>query len=130
MNYDYSEGEVAPYRTVTRMVYVLQILFFLSVITPLAAVAINYWMRDQVRGTWLESHFRWQIDTFWWFVVGWLAAAMGLMTSQIVLELTDDRSGSLRFVLVGVAVALAVDVWYLYRVTRGWSRLDRGKPMP
>jgi len=80
------------------------------------AVIINYVKRGEVAGTFLESHFAWQIRTFWfalaWTVVSW------------VLILT----------LVGIPLAwaliLGVSVWIAYRVIRGWLALAEGKAMP
>ena len=53
-------------KTLTMVVYALQALGFLNGITWIVAVIINYVKKDEVRGSWLESHFRWQIRTFWW----------------------------------------------------------------
>lgn len=80
------------------------------------AVIINYVKRGEAAGTFLESHFSWQIRTFWfalaWTVVSWL----------------------LIFTLVGIPLAwaliLAVSIWIAYRVIRGWLALSAGKPMP
>jgi len=80
------------------------------------AVIINYVKRGEAAGTFLESHFSWQIRTFWfalaWTVVSWL----------------------LIFTLVGIPLAwaliLAVSIWIAYRVIRGWLALSDGKPMP
>ena len=52
-------------QNLTQLVYLLQALGFLIGITWLVAVVINYVKLDDVRGTWMESHFRWQIRTFW-----------------------------------------------------------------
>src|SRR5690606_9960412 len=49
---------------------------FLGTLPSIGAVILNYYKRASARGTWLESHFRWQIRTFWfaalWFIVGWV----------------------------------------------------------
>lgn len=80
------------------------------------AVILNYVTRDNVRGTWLESHWRWQLRTFW------LAAAWAL--GALVLAVT----------IVGIPVALIIwavlSVWVLYRVIRGWLALVDARPMP
>ncbi len=73
------------------------------------AVIINYVTRGNVRGTWLESHWRWQLRTFW-FAALWLFVA-----------------GLLAFTLIGIPAAIMVIVvtglWVLYRVIRGWLAL-------
>ena len=86
----------------------------------LIAVIINYIRRDEVRGTWLESHFRWQIRTFW-FALGasLVVLAVGLPTTLVLIGFGILALG---FFLLGV--------WTIYRITRGWLRLSRREPMP
>ncbi len=80
------------------------------------AVIINYVKRGETRGTFLESHFRWQIRTFW-FALMWVLVAL-----------------MLAFTFIGIPLALTVvgasGLWVLYRVTRGWLRLNDRLPMP
>ena len=78
----------------------------------LAAIILNYIKRDEVKGTWLESHFNWQISTFWWGML-WAVLSMLLM-----------------FVLIGFFTIFAVIIWHIYRIAKGWIRLNDGKPMP
>ena len=77
------------------------------------AVIINYVKRSEVRGTYLESHFRWQIRTFW-FALLW-----GSIVALVSLVLA--------IVLVGVATWIvgifALGLWAIYRIARGWLRL-------
>ena len=86
----------------------------------LIAVVINYLRRDDVRGTWLESHFRWQIRTFW------LALGASLLILAIGLPTT--------LVLIGFGILalgfLALGLWTIYRIARGWLRLSQREPMP
>jgi uncharacterized membrane protein len=98
-------------KNVTKAVYALQAASFLFGITLIAAVMVNYIKRDDVKGTWLESHFRWQMRTFWYSL---LWAVVGIITY-----------------LVGVGIIiLAVDiVWLLYRIIKGWIYLADGKEM-
>ena len=83
----------------------------------LIAVILNYVKRSEVRGTWLESHFRWQIRTFWYGLL-WV----GLCVLFVVLTLG-----------VGILIAwlplAIVSVWFIYRIGRGWMRLRDGRPM-
>ena len=80
------------------------------------AVIINYVKRSEVRGTWLESHFRWQIRTFW-FALLWALV-----------------SGLLFLTVIGIPFALGLlfglGLWAIYRVARGWLRLNDHKAMP
>jgi uncharacterized membrane protein len=96
-------------RNVALVVYVLYALSFLYGITAIAGVVIAYVKRDDVRGTWLESHFAWQIRTFWWGLV-WTVVG-------VVLALVG----------VGFLILLAVWIWAIYRVVKGWLRLNDGR---
>ena len=86
---------------------------FLTGWPSILAVILNYVKRGEVRGTYLESHFRWQIRTFWWACF-WLLAA-------IVLVLT----------IIGIPLAwlmiVATGIWVLYRIVRGWMALNEGR---
>jgi uncharacterized membrane protein len=98
-------------KTLTHAVYALQAAGFLVAITWIVAVVINYVKVDETTGTWLESHFRWQIRTFWW---GLLWGVLGAL---------------LMFVLVGFLVWFAAGVWIIYRIVKGWLALNDGKPV-
>lgn len=84
------------------------------------AVILNYIFRSDAAGTYLESHFRWQIRTFW-FAAGWLLllAAAGAMLAFL----------GIGFVLVWVGIPL-LGIWVSYRIIFGWVRLFRNQPMP
>jgi uncharacterized membrane protein len=82
-------------------------------------VVLSYIYRGDARGTWLESHFRWQIRTFW------LAALWAAFTALV--------SGVLLIVLVGIATwvigLFALGVWATIRIVRGWLKLRDGLPI-
>lgn len=82
----------------------------------IVAVIINYVKRADARGTWLESHFRWQIRTFWYALLWVVIAALVFLT------------------VVGFplawAMVFALGIWAIYRVARGWLRLADRQPMP
>jgi len=84
------------------------------------AVIINYVKRSEVRGTYLESHFRWQIRTFWY------ALLWALLAGAISLLLTPVLIGFLAW----PALMFALGVWAIYRIARGWLALRDGRPMP
>jgi len=84
------------------------------------AVIMNYARRAETRGTWLESHFRWQIRTFW-FTWLWI-----LVTSILAMPLLIVGIGFLVAIL-GFAIT---GIWVIYRVARGWLALREGRPMP
>ncbi len=86
----------------------------------LIAVVINYAMRADARGTWLESHFTWQIRTFW-FALLW-AALVALISLPLTLVLIGFGTWALGMALLGL--------WAVYRITRGWLRLNAHQAMP
>lgn len=86
----------------------------------IVAVIMGYARRAEVRGTWLESHFRWQIHTFWyswlWIIVATIVALPLLI---VVIGL-----------IIEILALAAIGVWVSYRVVRGWLALRQGRPMP
>ena len=94
-------------KNLTGVIYLLQALaFVLGGITAIIAVIINYVKRADVKGTWLESHFTWQINTFWFALI---LTLVGVATLAV---------GIGHFVLIGAAVLV------IYRIVRGWMRLN------
>ena len=98
-------------KQLTQVVYALQAASFLVGFSIIAAIIVNYVKREDVAGTLYESHFNWQIRTFWWSL---LWGAIGLILCLIV---------------IGFAVLAADAIWVMYRVVKGWLRLSEGKPM-
>jgi uncharacterized membrane protein len=101
----------------THVVYFLMSIgvIFSVGLSAVIAVVINYVKLDDVRGSWLESHFRWQIRTFW-FALLWLAV------------------GGLAFItLIGIPLAWLVwsvsGIWVVYRIVKGWLRLSERRPI-
>src|ERR1051325_3758080 len=90
---------------------------FLTGWPSLIAVILNYVKRSEVRGTWLESHFRWQIRTFWY----------GLLWVSLCLLFVVVTFG------LGIIVAwlplVVVSLWFIYRIMRGWLALRDPRPM-
>ena len=115
--------------TVTHLVYALHALSLLIGVTTAAtivgafvfglpsiiAVVINYLKREEARGTFLESHFRWQIRTFWFALLWFMVGAMLLAT----------------FIAIPLALVIffADGIWAIYRIARGWLALRDRKPM-
>lgn len=108
----------------TRMANILYLLHGLAPFTlwllAVVAIVLGIMHRDNVRGTWVETHYSWLSRTFWW----------GLL--HIVV------AGIITFILVITVIGLVVSwvpytllfLWYLYRVIRGWLLLNDGKPAP
>lgn len=108
-------GPPASLINVGHAIYACYAVGFFIGVTWLVGIIVAYVKRDEAKGTWMESHFSWQIRTFWWSllwcVLGW------------VLFVT----------LVGIVVAvplwIAAWLWALYRVIKGWVRLNDVKPV-
>jgi uncharacterized membrane protein len=103
--------EAALVRLAT-IVYILQAASFFVGLTLFAAVIVNYVRRDDARGTWVESHFRWQIRTFW-FTLVW--TALGALTALF---------------LVGWFILGATALWLIYRIVKGWLLLSEKRQLP
>jgi uncharacterized membrane protein len=88
---------------------------FLTGWPSILAVILNYAKRSEARSTWLESHFTWQLRTFW-FAVLWVAVAVLLFATVVGIPLAW-------------IVVVATGVWVLYRIIRGWLALNDGLPI-
>lgn len=93
---------------------------FVFSVPALVAVVMNYVRRPQVRGTWLDSHFRWQIRSFW-------IALLAIVVLQLVF-------GPLSWIWIGVPFLwlgyCLLGAWAIYRVSRGWLALREARIMP
>jgi uncharacterized membrane protein len=98
-------------KNLTTLIYALYAASFLVGITAIVAIIMNYIKKDDVAGTFLESHFRWQMRTFWF---GLLWGVIGAITSLI---------------LVGWLVLIVNGIWIIYRIVKGWLNLNDNKPM-
>jgi uncharacterized membrane protein len=105
------EPRLQSLKRITTVVYALQVASFLIGITFLVALIVNYVKRPDAEGTYLASHFTWQIRTFWY---GLLWGAIGLIS---------------HFFLIGYLILLANTVWILYRIIKGWLRLSEGRAL-
>ena len=90
---------------------------FLTGWPSIIAVVLNYVKRSDVAGTWLDSHFRWQIRTFW-FGLLWVALCFAFVLMTFGLG-----------VVVVWLPLMFVGVWFIYRIVRGWLRLVDRQPM-
>ncbi len=84
------------------------------------AVIINYVKRGEARGTYLESHFAWQIRTFWWALL--MAAIIAVLGFTLAIVLIGFAIWIIGFFVLGI--------WAIYRIARGWLRLKDRLPMP
>jgi len=84
------------------------------------AVIINYVKRSEVRGTYLDTHFSWQIRTFWWALL--IACIIGVLGFTLAIVLIGFAIWIIGFFVLGL--------WAIYRIARGWLALMDRRPMP
>lgn len=89
---------------------------FLTGWPSIIAVIINYVKRPDARGTWLDTHFGWQIRTFWYTLL-WVVIAVIAAFTVIGLPFA-------------IGIAIVITLWVVYRIVRGWIALASAKPMP
>ena len=79
------------------------------------AVILNYIKRGDARGSWGDSHYRWQLRTFWYALL-WVLGAVSAALTVIGIP-------------VAVAIGIGLTVWLIYRIGRGWLHLRNARPM-
>ena len=89
---------------------------FLTGWPSIIAIIINYTKRNAVRDTYLDSHFNWQIRTFW-FAFLWMIFAVILFITVLGIALS-------------YIITVSAGIWISYRIIRGWLALNEGRPMP
>jgi uncharacterized membrane protein len=94
----------------------LVVTAFLTGWPSIIAVILNYVKRSEVRGTWLDTHFSWQIRTFW-FALLWLLIGGVLFATVVGIP-------------VAVVLWIGTGIWVLYRIIRGWLALVSEKTLP
>ena len=90
---------------------------FLTGWPSIIAVILNYIKRSAARGTWIDSHFRWQIRTFWYGLL-WVALCMLFIVGTLGIG-----------ILIAWLPLAIVTVWFIYRIARGWIALRDHRPM-
>ena len=125
---------VGPRESLVRLAHVIYGLHAVSLLTgifgvatvvgaflmgwpSLIAVILNYVNRSEVRSTWLDSHFRWQIRTFW-FGLLWVALCMMFVVLTFGIGM-----------LIAWLPLTVVGLWFIYRIAKGWLRLKDHQPM-
>ena len=104
------EGHSSDYQGLAHLVYLMQAISFLFGGIPFVfAVFLNHVNMHHVKGTWLESHYKWQIETFW---IGLFLVLVGLITLPF---------------LIGFGVLFVAVPWAIYRIVHGWISLSRLK---
>ena len=118
-------------RTLTLVLYVLYIIAIFSAgMLAVIALVINYIKRDDVRGSIFESHFTWQIRSFWWYlfwnIIAFVPFIFLFFTGENVNAFAGVAIGATTFCLVVVGVSW---IWIVYRAIAGIIRLNDNQPM-
>ncbi|HSI51772.1 MAG TPA: hypothetical protein VLA61_26185 [Ideonella sp.] len=108
-----SAERLASLKQITLVTYVLYAVSAFVGLTAIIAIIINYIKREETHGTIYQSHFTWQIRTFWWSL---LWAFLGF--------------GTIWMLGLGFIVLLADSIWVIYRIVKGFLNWSDGKPMP
>lgn len=126
---------------INHITYALYLFSFFTVgLTWLVAIIINYVKRSDSNGTWLQSHFDWQINTFWYGIVMAIIATvlifMGLPAGFAALASEEPMSSFSLLSLSGLLMFTGglfwffIICWHLYRIIRGWLALVSRKSVP
>ncbi len=106
-----------------RLTHILYLLHGLAPFTAwllaVVAIVLGIARRDEVRGTILDSHFSWLSRTFWWGLL-WILIC-GVITAVLILTIVGAVLAWLPYTILFF--------WYLYRVIKGWLRLNDGRPV-
>jgi uncharacterized membrane protein len=94
-----------------KLVYILYLVSLLIGITAIVGLIIAYVNRDDAPG-WLQSHYRFQIRTFW-------MGAFYMIVGTLLLQF-----------LVGLLILLFVIFWLIVRCARGIKYLDKEEAYP
>jgi uncharacterized membrane protein len=114
-------AQPSPPTGTVNVLYLLHLLApFTAWLLAVVAIVVGMASRDNVRGTWLDSHYSWLSRTFWWGIL-WVVICS---VATVILFVT----------IVGIPLVWLIwailFIWYLYRVIRGWILLSDRKPAP
>ena len=118
-------------RTLTLILYVLYIIaIFSGGLLAVIALIINYVKRSDVRGSIFESHFTWQIRTFWWYLFWNIIAFIPFFFLFFTGENTDLFAGVALIATTFCVTVMGISwIWIVYRAIRGIIRLNDNQPM-
>ncbi len=131
---DDKRRSLTTYNHITYLLYVLS--YFTAGLLWIVPIFMNYAKRRDADGTWLATHFDWQIKTFWYsivlFVIGVLivAFALGGFGVSMFADSNNIAIGSVLLASLGFIIMGFTFIWHLYRIVRGWIALADGRPVP
>ncbi|WP_227681287.1 MULTISPECIES: hypothetical protein [unclassified Psychrobacter] len=133
MNND-KRRSLTTYNHITYFLYVIS--YFTAGLLWIVPIVMNYAKRHDANGSWLATHFDWQIKTFWYSIVLFLIGiviitfALGGFGVSILADSDHIAIGSLLLAGFGFLIMIFTFVWHLYRIVRGWIALTDGRPVP
>ena len=131
---DDKQRSLVTYNHVTYLLYVLS--YFTAGLLWIVPIIMNYTRRQAAEGTWLATHFDWQIKTFWYsivfFVIGGfsLVVAFGGIGISVIADSGNLALGSILLTGLGLMIIAFTFIWHLYRIVRGWIALTDKRPVP
>lgn len=105
------DSNVEHNRKVTYIIYGLYFASLFLGVTAIVALIANYIKRGSVQGTYLESHFTWQIKTFWWSLILYVVSVLTLAVG------------------IGFLFLIGTSIWFIYRIVKGFVYLNDEKAM-
>ncbi|ALF58992.1 hypothetical protein AOC03_02110 [Psychrobacter urativorans] len=131
---DDKQRELITYNNVTYLLYVVS--YFTAGLLWIVPIVMNYAKRNDANGTWLATHFDWQIKTFWYsivfFVIGGmlLLFALGGLGVSVMVDSGNAAIVSILLTGLGLMIIFFTVIWHLYRIIRGWIALTGNRPVP
>lgn len=131
---DKKRRSLTTYNHVTYLLYVVS--YFTAGLLWIVPIVMNYAKRHDADGTWLATHFDWQIKTFWYSIVGFaigmmiILFALGGLGVGLMADSGNIAIGSVLLTGLGVLIMVLTFIWHLYRIIRGWIALTDGRPVP
>ena len=131
---DDKRRSLTTYNHITYLLYVLS--YFTAGLLWIVPIFMNYAKRRDADGTWLATHFDWQIKTFWYsivlFAIGVLivAFALGGFGVSMFADSNNIAIGSVLLASLGFIIMGFTFIWHLYRIVRGWIAIADGRPVP
>lgn len=131
---DEKQRSLITYNHITYLLYVLS--YFTAGLLWVVPIVMNYVKRHDADGTWLATHFDWQIKTFWysivWFVIGAMMIVFALGGFAVGMTASSDNIAIGAVLLTGMGLAIIgfTLIWHIYRIVRGWIALSDTRPVP
>lgn len=127
------EDALIKFNHITYLLYAVS--FFSAGLLWIVPIVMNYLRRGEAEGTWLATHFDWQIKTFWYsLILGIIGAtllfmSLGGLGISIFAESSEVAIGSIVMAIIGGLIFVAAILWHLYRIVRGWIALTDNRPV-